>query len=181
MSRLKNPLRIVAVVLIVVAAISGYGLYQTMYNWAQAQDAKLNCSAAITHVNLKFIEGGHAVISVDYLVDNPAKISVQIVEITFYAYAGQDLFSQSNLIGLGTHSFLDSPELGQVEPESQKPLTTSLGIQKDSLNMDILKASFNNGTYPVQLRSVIRFQLVDFPDIYDKMFPGVWVGELDAS
>jgi hypothetical protein len=183
MKSLQNPMRIVAAVLVVISLLSAYGLYQTMYNWAEVQEARLTSEGRIKDVTLRFIDGGHAVLSADFVVDNPSGIDVQLVEISFYAYAGTDpgAFADANFIGLGSHSYIDSPDDGLVEAEGSLETSASLGIQNGTLYMDKLRASYDNGAYPIQLRAVIRFELRDFPDIDDKMGTDPWVEAVYAS
>jgi len=140
MKHIQNPLRLIAVVLVALAAISGYGLGQTMFNWAYAQQTIVNLESQITDdVQLTFGEGGHAFLTVNFRIFNEdSKLDVQVNEISFYAYAadfssGDNMMPQNAFIGLGGRSYIDTNQEGLVEAGQIRNLQTSLGITNGTL------------------------------------------------
>jgi hypothetical protein len=177
----KNPLRLIGVILVVMATISGFGLYQTMVNWALVQETRMNFDVDIVQdsVILDFTDGGHAVLTVTFRFDNvDSELDVQVKEISFYTYASKDDYMpQASYVGLGSRAFIDSPELGVVEKGSGLDISASVGIQNDTVYMDILQGSDVDGAYPIQVQAIIRYEIADFPKITDKLFE-FWMGDV---
>jgi hypothetical protein len=183
MKRIQNPLRLIAVVLVAMAAVSGYGLYQTMINWAQVQETRVNFQVEILDdVQLKFIEGGHAVLTVSFrMYNNDSSLDVQIKELSYTAYADSvEIMDQASSVGIGARSFIDSPDQGRIKAGENSDLSASMGIQNNTMYMDILKGSRMDGTYPIQVQATIRFEIAEFPDISDKVYK-FWIGGVDAN
>ncbi|MFH0815799.1 MAG: hypothetical protein V1934_03160 [Methanobacteriota archaeon] len=184
MKRIQNPLRLIAVVLIAMAAVSGYGLYQTMINWAYVQETRVNIDVDILDdVQLRFIDGGHAVLTVSFRLSNVgSRLDVQIKELSYNAFAaGGAPMPQDKYIGFGARSFMDSPDQGIVPAGSTADLDASLLIENGTAYMDILRGSaLADGSYPIQVQGVIRYEIAEFPDIADKLYE-FWVGGVVAS
>jgi len=183
MKRIQNPLRIIAVVLIAMAAISGYGLYQTMINWAQVQETRVNIEVDILeNVQVRFIEGGHAVLTVSFRFYNTdSNLDVQIKELSYQAFAAQgDIMPQENYIGMGARSF-ETADKGIVAAGATADFDASLLIENGTAYMDILKGNIMaDVSYPIQVGGVIRYEIAEFPQIEDKLYE-FWMGGVIAS
>jgi hypothetical protein len=183
MRLIQNPLRLIAVVLVALAAISGYGLYQTMVNWAYAQQTIVNMESQITDdVQLTFGEGGHAFLTVNFRMFNEdSRLDVQVYEISYYAYASdEEIMPQSAFIGLGGRSFVDTSGPGLVAAGDIANIEASLPIQNGTMYWDILQASADGDSYPIQIGAVIRFEVADYPNIEGKLYPA-WIGDVVAG
>ena len=182
MKHIQNPLRLIVVVLIAMAAVSGYGLYQTMINWAQVQETRMNLDVDISNVQIRFIEGGHAVLTVSFRFDNTGSgLNVQIKELSYNAFAAAGApMPQDKYIGIGSRSY-DTPDQGVIDAGSTADLEASLLIENGTAYMDILKGNaMGDGSYPIQIKGVVRYEIVEFPQIEDKLYE-FWMGGVVAG